>query len=189
MRGRYLAVSALLTILPVAPAAASDDEAPEAGTRRFSVAVAAGSHVNDGGDLLALSFGVAPSRSVTVLVNVERNHIPTRVTTYPNGYDATRGGTLTSVSGEVRQVVWHGPRIEPFWLAGGGAGRSRPNVNEFFPDRVTRIERLIYGGGGALFPLHPALAIVVDAKFVLEQKADGEMGAMFPVRAGLTFRF
>jgi hypothetical protein len=189
MPSRHLAICTLLALL-VAPRVDASDQGPSSPReRRFSVTFAAGSNINDGGDLQAVSFGYTLAPDWTLLVNVERNYIPTRVTRYPDGYAATRGQTMTAISGEVRQVVWQGQRIAPFWLAGTGVSHSRPNVNDIFPDRVTRIERVFYGGGGAFFPLHPALAVVVDWKFVFVMKENSEMGAMLPIGAGVTLRF
>ena len=60
-----------------------------------------GSHLSEGGNLQSLSLGYDASGGVTLLVNVERNHVPTRL----RSFSATRGGTLTSLSGELRYTV------------------------------------------------------------------------------------
>jgi hypothetical protein len=188
MRWRCLAVCALLMIPGVARAQASDEGSALAAPRRFSVNLAAGAHLNDGGNLQAVSFGFAPWRALSVFVNVERNHVPTRIRRYPEGFAATRGGTLTSVSGEVRYTVWQGERIAPFVLAGLGAGISQPNVNDIFTSRVTNNANVVYAGGGLIFPVGHGLALSVDAKFLLLAGRE-EIGAMVPIRAGVSWRF
>jgi hypothetical protein len=171
-----------------AAAAQDDGTAP---LRRFAVAGTIGSHVNGEGDVKAAAFGVALTERVTLLANVERNHQPGRNWSYPNNsYSFNRGGTITSLSGEVRQVVWRDTHLEPFWLAGGGVARVDPDVNDLFPDPApSATEQIAYVGGGALFPVHPALAFSVDVKLLIELKANAEMGAMFPLRVGATWRF
>ena len=160
------------------------------GVRRFSVDLGAGSHIEDGGDVESMSVGFAVSRMVTVAATVERSHIPTRVTTFPGGSSATRNGTLTSINGEFRLTVPIGARWTPYGLVGGGAGESVLNVNEFFPDPITRTARLVYAGGGVRYSLNPSVALFSDAKLILVvgREAD-DVSARLPVRAGVSFRF
>lgn len=193
MPWRGVAVCTLLATLVWARVDASD-EGPASKPRRFSVTFAAGAHLNDGGDAQELSFGYmlgyTPLRAWSLLVNVERNHLPTRVRAYPDGYSATRGGTLTSISGEFRYAGWHRKRVSPFGLAGTGFGVWRPNVHELFPPRDAELAQLLYYGGGALFTLHPALAVSVEAKLaVVVAGRQDFMTAMLPIRAGVTWRF
>jgi hypothetical protein len=189
MGSRYLAIGSVLAMLVAAPADASEQQSsPPERPRRFSVNVAVGTHLNEGGDLQAVSFGYSPTRHFALLVNVERNHIPTEVRYYGNGFAATRGGTLTTVTGEFRLTPGPGTRLAPFVFAGGGAGRSRPNVNDMFPDRVTNRAVVVYGGGGVLFPLRAGLAATVDAKVAMMAERDS-VGLLVPLRAGLSWRF
>lgn len=196
MASRRLTACTLLAILVVTRAYASDEGPSPERPRRFSVTFAAGSHWQDRGHVQALSFGYLPARAWTLLLNVERGHVPTRVRRYPDGYSASRGGTLTSITGEVRQTVWRFKRIAPFWLAGGGAAEARASVDEIFPDRRTRVVRVLYGGGGLLISLHPALALSVDAKLLVAEQMENLLVAKaeteilrLPIRAGVTWRF
>jgi hypothetical protein len=185
MRWPTLFVCILLMLPAAVRAQGARDPSPE--EPRWSVTTAAGSHLKDGGDLQAIAFGFTPVRRLALVLNVERNHVPTRVDTYPNGYSATRGSTVTTVSGELR-VSSGSRRVEPFGFVGTGVGRSRLNVNERFPDAVTNTARSFYAGGGVLIPVARAFALSIDAKFVLLAEA-GESGAMAPVRAGVVWRF
>jgi hypothetical protein len=183
------AVCTVLALLVVTPAQAAD-EGRSAQPDRFSVDLGVGSHLKDGGNLQSLSFGYTPWRALTLLVNVERDHVPTRRRSYPDGYSVTRGGTLTTVSGELRYTVPVGERVLSYGLVGRGAGRSHPNVSDIFPNRVTRTADVLYVGGGVRVPLRPPLAVFVDAKFLIHVDREGEgLGAMLPIRAGVTWRF
>jgi hypothetical protein len=154
----------------------------------FSVHLGLGSHVNEGGNVQSLSLGYTEWRDVTLLVNVERDHIPRQVRTYPRGGAETRGGTLTSVSGEVRYAVPLGERLSPFFLAGLGVGISRPNVFGTSTDLVTTVARLAYTGGGVRLALRPRLDLFVDGRLMLIAEWD-VLGARLPIRAGVTWRF
>jgi hypothetical protein len=186
MRWLSAAVSAFLAVLIAAPAHASDEQ--PGSHAPFSVNFGLGSHVNDGGNMQSLSLGYTGWRDVTLLVNVERDHVPTQVRTYPGGSAETRGGTVTSVSGEVQYAVPLAGRVSPFFLAGLGAGISRPNVTGNFADRVTNVARLGYAGGGVRVTLRPQLDLFVDGRFMLFAERD-VLGARVPIRAGVTWRF
>jgi hypothetical protein len=186
MRWRRLVIIGLLAMLVVTRADASAEQPSPERPRRFSVSFGVGTHLNEGGNLQAASFGYSPARAFMLLVNVERNHIPTEVSS--DGLGATRGGTLTTVSGEVRWTPGHGTRIAAFMSAGGGAGRSQPNVNDLFPDRVTNTATVVYAGGGVLFPFRAGLAATVDAKVAMVAERDS-VALLVPFRAGVSWRF
>ena len=113
-----------------------------------SVQGAIGSHIGDGGDTQSIGLGVSFGERFGVVVNAERSHVPTDVTFFEDGYAATRGGTTRFVSGEFRYVPITYKRLSPYVLVGVGRGVSRPNVNEFFPDRVTHTVTLLFPGFG-----------------------------------------
>ena len=113
-----------------------------AGTR-VSVQGNVGTHINAGGDNQSVSVGFSPHERLDILLSAERLHLPTEVTRF----GATRGGTSTFVSGEVRFVPVTFNRISPDVLASAGRGISRPNVNDIFPDRVTNDVWLLFVGG------------------------------------------
>ena len=130
--------------------------------RPFSLHVGFGSHLKDGGDLESLSFGYTGWRTVTLLVNVERNHIPVRRRSFEGGGSVTRGGTLLSAAGEVRYTAPLPSRVSPFVMAGLGGGVSRPNVDETFPDAVTNTVTMAYAGGGVRIRVHPPVDLFGD---------------------------
>jgi len=76
-------------------------------------------------------------------------------------------------------------------LAGAGRGRSRPNVNEHFPDSVSNDAVLFFGGGGVRVPLPGRFSLLADARFVLqaEDNEDASVYLFLPVRAGVAWRF
>jgi hypothetical protein len=73
-------------------------------------------------------------------------------------------------------------------FGGLGVGRSRPNVNDLFPNPVSNTTNVAYAGGGLLYSFHPNAGVFVDAKFLLLAGRE-EFGAMKPVRAGVIWRF
>ena len=126
------AACACLLLLAAVPAHAQERDATDP-PHRFSIEFGLGSHLYDGGDAQVVSFGYHPHRDMTVLVNGQRDYVPTDVDYYPDGYAATRGGLIAFVSGEFRYTVPIGARVSPYGFAGTGLGVQRPNVNEFFP--------------------------------------------------------
>lgn len=158
--------------------------------RRFSVDLGLGSHVRDGGDVQSVSAGFAVSRFVTLAATVERSHIPTRLRTHPDGYSVTRNGRLASISGEFRLTIPVGERWIPYGVVGRGVGESVLNVNEHFPDPITRTADLVYAGGGVRYALAPAVALFTDAKLILViGRAADDLSARLPLRAGVSLRF
>ena len=150
---------------------------------------AAGTNANVGGNTQSLSLGLSPGEHITVLLNAERIHMPTEVDAYPGGVSATRGGTTTFVSGEV-QVAARVGRVAPYVLAGAGAGRSRLNVNDLFPDPVTNTATLLFVGGGIRVPVTDHLSVFADTRFTLQAEHENDGVFLFvPVRAGLAWRF
>lgn len=157
-------------------------------SRRFSLDLGLGSHLNDGGDVESVSAGWAFSRYATLAATVERSHVPTERRTYPGGQSVTRNGTLTSIGGELRLTIPVADRWIPYGVVGVGVGESVLNVNESFPDAVTRTTGLIYAGGGVRYSLGPAAALFGDAKLVIAREAD-DLSARLPIRAGVSLRF
>jgi hypothetical protein len=189
MRWQSMAICTALAVLAVAPAHAAEEARP-AESGRFSVDLGMGAHLQNGGTLQSLSFGYAPWRTLSLLVNVERNHVPTRVRTYPDGYSVTRGETLTTVAGELRFIVPVRGHLLPYALVGIGAGLSQPNVNANFPHRVTNTTDVFYVGGGVRVPVRRRFAVFVDSKFMMRIDREGEgLGAMLPIRGGVTWGF
>ena len=159
------------------------------GLDRFTLEVAAGPLLNSGGHTLSAGLGFSPISRIDLVVNVERDHVPFQRETFGDGYSITRGGTLTTVSGEVRASVLPPHRASPYAFAGIGGGVSRPTVNEAFPDPVRNDLRVAYFGAGVRVPIRRGLTIFGDARAMLALEAnDGVMGVV-PVRVGLAWRF
>lgn len=157
---------------------------------RFSIDLGAGSHLRDAGDVESMSAGVALSPFVTLAATVERGHVPTQVTEYPDGYSATRNGTLTFAGGELRVTIPAGRRWMPYALVGRGVGRSVLNVNTHFPDPITRTADIFYAGAGVRYALGSAIALFSDAKLMLVTgRSVDDFSARLPIRAGVSLLF
>jgi hypothetical protein len=187
--GRFMKACAPLVVwlvlLALPPAAAGQDAAGP-----VSVQGAFGTNVNVGGNTQALSVGFAVADRLDVLVSAERIHLPTEVTHHEGGVSATRGGTTTFVSGEIQVVPVPFAHLSPYALAGAGAGVSRPNVTDLFPDPVTNHAALLFFGGGVRVPLSAHLRLFADVRFELQIEGQGAGVFLFvPVRGGLAWRF
>ena len=155
---------------------------------RFRADAAAGLLVNDKGNTVSAAFAYAPARRLELVLNVERIHVPFQRHEYENGFSVSRGGTLTFVSGDVRFVPVPEARVSPFVLVGGGAGQSRPNVNDEFSDPVTNALRVMYAGGGVRVPFGRGLSVSADARVVVGLERDVAL-LMIPIRAGVAWSF
>ena len=156
---------------------------------RVSVQAAAGPLLQSGGHHLSAAIGFSPFSRLDLVVNVERNQLPFQRDTFTDGYSLTRGGTLTTVSGELRVSALPPHRVSPYGFAGIGRGESRPTVNEAFPTPVKNELRVVYFGGGLRVPLRGGLNIFGDARGMLAlEGADGLLG-VWPVRIGVGWRF
>jgi hypothetical protein len=181
MRVGALVVAAALSFL--APAVATG--------QHVSIQGAAGSNANVGGNTQSISVGFAAGRRVEFLVSGERIHVPTEVRVFPNGSSATRHGTSMFVSGEIRFLPLTFDRVSPYALAGLGAGVSRLNVNDRFPNPVTNNTRLLFFGGGLRVPITDRVSVFGDLRLVLqvEDAGDGGLFGFVPVRGGVAWRF
>jgi hypothetical protein len=193
MRAMAAAGSLLFVLMPnvvtgqTSIAAAAPSDTGREGRERLSLQVAAGPTLTlvGGGNVLSAAFGYSPASRLELLVNVERNHVPFQM--YGS---ATRGGTMTFVSGELRVALLPAAdRVSPFAMAGGGGGVSRPNVNATFPDRVRNDLRVLYIGGGVRVPLRRGFSLVGDARCMLGLEGYDGILAVWPVRAGVAWRF
>jgi hypothetical protein len=126
---------------------------------------------------------------VELLVTVERLHQPFRLTRFPNGFSASRGGTATYVSGEVRLALRSPDRVSPFALVGVGGGTSRPTVNATFPDPVRNDLAALYVGAGIRVPLRGGLSLLGDARAMLALEGNDGVMVVWPVRAGIAWHF
>ena len=58
-------------------------------------------------------------------------------------------------------------RVSPYFVGGMGRGRSRPSVNEFFPEPNEKNISAIFYGGGVRMPLTPRIDTFVDGRFIM----------------------
>lgn len=179
----------LLLFLSPQVVASQTPDAPRAGLDRFTLQLGAGPLLNSGGHTVSAAFGFSPISRVDLVVNVERVHLPFERDTFSGGFSITRGGTLTSVSGEMRASVFPPHRVSPYGFAGIGGGVSRPTVNDAFPDPVENDLRVVYFGGGVRVPIRSGFTVFGDARAMLTlEGGDGILG-VWPVRAGIAWRF
>lgn len=184
--GRHVGLAALLIALAATPAAAQG-QAPE---RRFSLEAAAGFQVYYTGHAELVAFGFAPTRSLTFLISAQQSHVKDEITLYENSFDSERGGTEQFVAGELRYAFLPRKRVSPYVVVGAGGGISRPNVNEFFPDRKQREIGVFFYGAGVRMPVRPWLDAFVDTRLIMAAEAKSDFFAVrYPVRAGVAWRF
>lgn len=186
---RVLTIAVLSLVLMPRGAAGQTPDAASPGLGRFSLQVAAGPLLQSGGHNLSAAFGWSPASRLDLLVSVERNHLPFQRETFTDGYSLTRGGTLMTVGGEVRVSFLPPHRVSPYGFAGIGGGVSRPTVNAEFPSPVENNLLVVYFGGGVRLPLRGGLSIFGDARAMLALEGDDGLMGIWPVRAGVAWRF
>ncbi len=187
---RALTVAALFSfsIVPGVVSGQTADTAPS-GLDRLTLQVGAGPLLKSGGQTLSAAVGFSPITRLDLIVNVERDHLPFQRDTFSDGYSLTRGGTLTTVSGELRASVLPPHRVSPYGFVGIGGGVSKPTVNDAIPTPVKNDLRVVYFGGGLRVPLRGGLSVFGDARAMLALEGDDGFLAVWPVRAGIAWRF
>jgi hypothetical protein len=162
-----------------------------AGGQSFELHGSGGATVIDPGYNVAAGVGFSPISRLTLMVDIERIHIPSQFRTDDRGFTtAFRGGTLTLVAPGLRLSLLGPDRVGPYLVAGVVAGMSRPNVNDTFPTRVTNEVGGPFFGGGIQVPLGEQMALFADARLMLVVgKESDELFATAPIRAGLAWRF
>jgi hypothetical protein len=155
----------------------------------FVVHGSAGPTLIDRGYSLAAGIGFSPASYLTVLFDVDRTHLSSRLESDGRGgFSGFRGGTLTMGSAQLRVTPFGRDRVGPYGLVGFAAGVSRPNVNEQFPSPVTNDVRAVFFGGGIHVPIKDRFSLFADGRMMLGAEA-GELLAVAPVRAGVAWRF
>jgi hypothetical protein len=167
-----------------APTDAESERRPQ-----LSLQLAAGPTLIQRGNVLSAAFGYSPASLLELVLNVERNHLSFRLHPFNGGYSATRGGTMTFVSGELRLAFLPMDGVSPFAVAGVGGGVARPNVNAEFPDRVRNDVRVAYFGAGVQVPLRRRLSLFGDARIIIATENDESVSAVWPLRTGVAWRF
>jgi hypothetical protein len=155
----------------------------------FSLHAAAGPTIIDEGHTVAAAAGISPSSRVTFLVDFQRTEILPQVKRTPTSFSASRGGTMTAVSGEVRLALFPPRRFTPYALAGVGRGESRPTVNQDFPIPVENDTAFIFFGGGVHVPLWRRISAFGDFRMLIGGEGDDGLLVMYPVRFGMAVRF
>ena len=183
------ALKVLLMLMVCLPAIASAQSfAPS-----FSIQAAAGPTVVETGHTISAAVGFSPWSRVTFLLDVQRTQQNSRIRrTQTPGYSSVstfRGGTMTAVSGEVRVALFPPNRLTPYVLAGVGRGESRPTVNADFPSPVKNDTGFIFFGGGVHMPLWNRLSAFGDFRMLAGVEGNDSMIVMYPVRAGIAWRF
>ena len=160
-----------------------------ASAQSFVLQGSAGPTLIDSGYSLAGGIGVSPTSHLTVLFDLERTHLSSRLSSDGRGgFAGFRGGTLTLGSAQLRVTPFGRDRIGPYGLVGFAAGVSRPNVNEMFPDSVTNDVRAMFFGGGIHVPLKERVSLFADGRMMIGAEA-GELLAVAPIRVGVAWRF
>jgi hypothetical protein len=155
----------------------------------FVLQGAAGPTLIDSGYSLAGGIGYSPTSHLTVLFDVERTHLSSRLRSDGRGgFAGFRGGTLMLGSAQLQVTPLGRDRVGPYGLVGLAAGVSRPNVNERFPDPVTNDARAIFFGGGIHVPLKGRVSLFADGRMMIGAEA-GELLAVAPIRGGVAWRF
>jgi hypothetical protein len=189
MRAMRIAISVLFVLIP-SVAAGQTPAGTAANAGRFSLKVAAGATVKDAGQVLSAGVAFSPVSRLDLNVGIERIYIPTRTEHFSDGgFGVHRGGTMTFASGEVRALLFPPNRLSPFVSAGFGAGVSRPNVNAQFPNAVRNDFHVVYAGGGVRIPLRGGFSVLADARIGLAAEGDEGILALWPLRAGVIWRF
>lgn len=184
----FVIVTTLLLIgSPIAVAAQSTDTSTP--LKRFTLQAAAGPLLKSEGHTVSAALGFSPISRLDLIVNLEQERIPFQRQTFSGGYSITRGGTLTFVSGEVRASILPPHRVSPYGFAGIGAGVSQPNVNSDFPIAVENKLRTVYAGAGLRIPITSGLSVFGDGRMMLALEGDEGILGVWPVRAGLSWRF
>lgn len=195
LRAMAIAVSPLFLFVPnlatgqTPTSAAAPSDSRHEGRGRLSLQVAAGPTLMQGGNVLSAAFGYSPTSRLELLLNVERTYQPFQLEQFNGGYSATRGGTMTFVAGELRLALRPADRVSPFVVAGVGGGISRPNVNAEFPDSVRNDLGVAYFGGGVRIPLRGRFSLFGDARVMIAVEGDDGVLAVWPVHAGVAWRF
>jgi hypothetical protein len=160
-----------------------------ASAQSFMVQGSAGPTLIDSGYSLGGGLGFSPTSHLTLLFDVERTHLSSRLgSDGRGGFSGFRGGTLTLGSAQLRVTPFGRDRIGPYGLVGVAAGVSRPNVSELFPDPVTNDVRAMFFGGGIHVPLKERVSLFADGRMMIGAEA-GELLAVAPIRVGVALSF
>jgi hypothetical protein len=158
--------------------------------RRLSLDAAAGMQTFYVGHTVSAAFGFAPTRSLSLLVSVERLYVRDEITRLDDGYAFERGGTETFVGAELRYAFLTDRRVSPYVAGGLARGIARPTVNEFFPESNARNIQVLYYGAGVRVPLSPRVDVLIDTHLIMAVEGRSDyFSVRLPVRGGISWRF
>jgi len=183
---RAMALALLVLIPSVAagqPAAAS--ESTSEGRERLTVQIAAGPTLVDRGRVISIAFGYLPASRLELLLNTEVDRMSLRFERFRGANTAVRGGAMSLVSVETRVALRPPDRVSPFALVGIGGGVSRPRL----PERGSKDMVALSAGGGVRVPLRPGFSLWTDVRMIYEVDNEDGVSRIWPVRAGVAWRF
>src|SRR5687767_10664918 len=131
MHPKTLALSLIFALSPgllAAQTLGGGQAAParNSGPARLTLEGAAGLTLQRG-YVQSAAAGFSPVPWLTLLVQGERFHVPTRVSYFQNGSSVSRGFTTLVLGGEVRVTAPMSPRVSVYTGLGMGAGRWGSN--------------------------------------------------------------
>jgi hypothetical protein len=188
MRAIAFALFVLVPNIATGQTSPASDTAGE-GRERLILQVAAGPTLVDRGNTLSIAFGYLPASRLELLLNVECDYLPFQFERINGVNRGVRGGTMRFVSAEMRAALRPADRVSPFAVAGVGGGVSRPNLDDRFPDRGSKDVLVLYAGGGIRVPVRRGLSLWTDARMIFEVENQDGVPRIWPVRAGVAWRF
>jgi hypothetical protein len=142
-----------------------------------------------GGYVQSASVGFSPAKWVTLLVQGERFHVPTRYRTFVNGGSSiTRGFTTLVLGGEVRVGIPTSRRVSGYVALGMGRGAWGSNVDQYSRERDSGPVVAANAGGGVRIRMRRNLSVVADARLALAVVGESVLGYV-PIRGGLAWDF
>ena len=142
----------------------------------------------DPGNSVAAGAGFSPHRRLTLVFSFDRTHTDTQISQFPGGFAAERGGTLYLGAAELRVLPFGRDRVGPYGLSGLAAGLSRPNVNQYFPERVNHGAAVMFLGGGLHVPFGGRFTAFADWRLMFGGEGREGVVAVAPLRAGVSWR-
>ena len=141
-----------------------------------------------GGYVQSASVGFYVAPWVTLLVQGERFHVPTRHRTFVNGSSISRGFTTLVLGGEARVGVPLSGRVSGYVALGIGAGAWGSHVDQYSRERDSGPVVAANAGGGVRIRMRRKLSVVADARFALAVAGESVLGYV-PIRGGLAWDF
>jgi hypothetical protein len=160
-----------------------------AGAQSLELFGSAGPTTVDAGQSFAVGAGFSPHPRLTLVFGFDHTHTDTKQKSFPDGFSIQRGGTLYLGAAELRVLPFGRARFGPYGLSGLAAGISRPNVNLYFPDRVTNRAMVVFLGGGVHAPLGEQFSLFADWRLMVGGEGREGIVAVAPLRAGASWRF